>query len=755
MARRFVALISFATLIWLGAIAARTGGAQTNAPAAPQSPPEFRAGTAVVLLDVVARDKKGRPVRDLTADELQVFENDQRCEVQSFRLVEHQPAQAAAATTEPPVTPAAPAARPAGAPGPLNLVTMVFDRLGLEQDRVAAKAAKDFVERGIDDRTQVAVFMIGMGLANVQPFTNEKQLLLKAIDEATSGKNLKDRSLTGAALRASRDAAVASGYPVGPSAASLGDASESAGERVVAGSQRGPDAGAGVSGPAAAASEGPAAVERKRREIVASALRMADNLQRQAEGTWSLYPLLALVKAQAALQGRKTLLFFSAGIQVPPNLDDVFKTIVSEANRSNVSVYSVDARGLSGGSDISTSASALADAARTSMQQQMKGPGEATTIGEMQIMDTVDSSLRLNLQQTLSDLAEGTGGFLVANANDFGKAVDRVAADIRGYYEVTYVPAVTTFDGGYRKIAVKVARKDVVLQTRRGYFALPPSDQIVLPYEMPLLAALSAPTPPHDFDHQATALRFAPGPDGTETAVLVEVPLAPLDFTVDQKKKTFALQLTTLAVLKDAEGRIVERFSDEYPISGPLASLADAKQSNAVLRRVAMLAPGRYTLETASQVKGSGKTSIQRASLEVPVSSEGPQLSSLCLLRRADPVAADAPGAEDPFRVETSRLVPHLAGPVSKAATPNLSFFARVYPTQGGGPAQLTLDFVRDGKIVGRAQPPLPQADARGRIAYVGGVPSSGFAPGNYEVRLTVSQDGTGTTEMTRFELVP
>ena len=230
------------------------------------------------------------------------------------------------------------------------------------------------------------------------------------------------------------------------------------------------------------------------------------------EGQLSLYPLLALVKAQAPLAGRKTLLLFSPGLQVPPNLDDVFRTVVSEANRSNVSVYAVDTRGLSGKSDLQASAAALREAATTSMNQQMKDAGEATTLGEMQIMDTAESSLRLNVQQTLSDLAEGTGGFLVANANDFAKSVDRLASDIRGYYEIQYSPAVVAFDGGFRQIKLKVTRKDVVLQSRRGYFALPPSDQIVLPYEMPLFMALSSPTPPHDFAHQAAALHFAPGP---------------------------------------------------------------------------------------------------------------------------------------------------------------------------------------------------------------------------------------------------
>ncbi|HYN04282.1 MAG TPA: VWA domain-containing protein [Vicinamibacteria bacterium] len=733
-----VALVAPSSLTTV-AVLAQTG---------PQPAPEFRTGTAVVLLDVIARDKKGRPVRDLKAEELQVFENDQRCEIRSFRRVESQgtiepgAAGAVGAPVVPVEPPPAGGAPVEGQRAPFSLVTLVFDRMNMEDSRLAEKAARDFVERGMDARTQAAVFTIGTGLGLVQPFTSEKEALLAAIAVATSGKDLKDRSLTAQAQQASRNVALESGLPVGGQPPEAVDVTQPSGERITGAGGRQPGVPEDRRGP-------------RYLEWIARALRMADGLQRQMEGNWSLYPLLALVKAQAPLAGRKTLIFFSAGIQVPPNLQDVFRTVVSEANRSNVSVYSVDTRGLQSRSDIAASGAAVREAATASMMQQMKSASDPTTAQEMQMTDTALDSLTLNVQQTLSDLAEGTGGFLVANANDFGNAVDRLAADIGGYYEIQYSPALVSFDGGFRRINVKVTRKDVVLQSRRGYFALPPNDQIVLPYEMPLFLALSAATPLHDFAHQAAALHFAPGPEGTETAVVVEVPLAAIDFPVDKKKKSFEQRLTTLAVVKDAEGRVVERFSDEYPLSGPLDQLEAAKKSNAVLRRTVPLGAGRYTLETVSQVKGTGKTSVERTSFEVPAAGSGPQLSSLCLLRRADPLPADAPPSDDPFRYEGTRLVPHLAGPVSQAATPNLSFFARVYPTASIEMPKLTLDFVRDGKIVGRAQPPLPAPDASGRIAYVGGVPSSSFPPGACEVRLTLTQGTARVTESTRFELAP
>ncbi|MFN8090677.1 MAG: VWA domain-containing protein [Vicinamibacteria bacterium] len=672
--------------------------------AAPQDAPEFRSGTAVVLLDVVARDKKGRPVRDLKPEDVQVYENDKRCEVRSFRLVESEgtiePGMAsAAAEASSPAPGASPAANAAAAP-PLNLVTIVFDRMSLEDARSAEKAARSLVDRAAASRVRVSIFGIATGLSLLQDFTTDADALRRAVAAGTAGRDLKDRPLTSAAQQAARNEALQSGLPVGGAQPETGDTSLPSTERITGAQARTPGVPEDFRGP-------------KFLEWITRALRMADSLQRQAEGEWSVYPLLALVKAQGLLPGRKTLVFLSPGLRVPPNLQDVFKTAISEANRSNVSVYTVDVRGLQGRSDIGASGNASREAATTSMMQQMKSASDPTTVQEMQMFDTALDSLTLNAQQTLSDLAEGTGGFLAANANDFGNAADRIAADIRGYYEIRYTPAVVSFDGGFRRIELKVARKDVVVQSRAGYFALPPSEEIVLPFEAPLFLALSAASPARDFPHQAAALHFAPGPEGTETAVVVEVPLAPLDFEVDRKKKTFGLRLSTLAVVRAVDGRVVERFSDEYPIAGVLDHLESVKQSNAVLRRSVPLAPGRYTLETVSQVRGGGKTSVAKTPFEVPAAGDGPQVSSLCLLRRADPLPPDTPASGDPFRYEASRLVPHLSGPVSQGATPNLSFFARLYPA-GSEPGRLTLDFLRDGKIVGRAQPPLPAPDAAG-----------------------------------------
>src|SRR6266581_6488568 len=96
-------------------------------PTAAQDPPPelvaqvFRVEAEVVMLDLVVRDRKGRTVRDLRPEELQVFEDGVRQEPSGFRYVD---TRAAGVTLE--ETPERPSAtaKPADESRHLNLVTL-------------------------------------------------------------------------------------------------------------------------------------------------------------------------------------------------------------------------------------------------------------------------------------------------------------------------------------------------------------------------------------------------------------------------------------------------------------------------------------------------------------------------------------------------------------------------------------------------------------------------------------------------------
>ena len=65
-----------------------------------------------------------------------------------------------------------------------------------------------------------------------------------------------------------------------------------------------------------------------------------------------------------------------------------------------------------------------------------------------------------NRQEGLRELAERTGGFLIANTNDVEKPLARVMDDVNTHYEIAYPPTSNNDDGHFRKIEVKLARAD-------------------------------------------------------------------------------------------------------------------------------------------------------------------------------------------------------------------------------------------------------------------------------------------------------
>jgi hypothetical protein len=64
--------------------------ASSQAPGTGQQP-TFATGTAKVVLDVVVRDKKGRPVLDVRADEIEVVEEGIRQTIEGFTRIETLP----------------------------------------------------------------------------------------------------------------------------------------------------------------------------------------------------------------------------------------------------------------------------------------------------------------------------------------------------------------------------------------------------------------------------------------------------------------------------------------------------------------------------------------------------------------------------------------------------------------------------------------------------------------------------------------
>ena len=87
--------------------------------------------------------------------------------------------------------------------------------------------------------------------------------------------------------------------------------------------------------------------------------RSYNDMLYEMQGHASLDSLLALVDSLGAVPGRKAVIYFCEGLTIPASLEARFRAIIHTANRSNVTVYTVDAAGLRVHSDQATTAQAV------------------------------------------------------------------------------------------------------------------------------------------------------------------------------------------------------------------------------------------------------------------------------------------------------------------------------------------------------------------------------------------------------------
>ena len=332
----------------------------------------------------------------------------------------------------------------------------------------------------------------------------------------------------------------------------------------------------------------------------------------------------------------------------------------------------------------------------------------------------------------------------------------RVLSELTSYYVASYSPTGKELDGRFRAITVKAVRPDLVVQTRSGYFAVPTMDNAtqLLPYEIALLAALSAKPIPRDFDFRQQLLHFGDSLKGTQEMLVLEVPLSSLTFKVDDGNKVYSTHCSLLALLKNSEGRVVHKFSEDFPLDGPTTRLEALKKGNLVFTRAFDASPGRYTLETVAHDHETNRKAVRRSILVVPNRGSNLKMSSVSVIKRIDPIDQTSATSDDnPFRFQTGKIIPNLGEPIKAVAGNELGIYTIIYPLAGSATKpQMVLEVLLDGQSVARGQLDLPAPDAQGKIPYIARVPLENFkTPGTYEIRVIIRQDQQAIEEHTFF----
>jgi VWFA-related protein len=676
-----------------------------NAPAqaAPQPPAATTDLTTTVdevSLDLVVRTKRDKPVLDLKPSDLAVTDNGSPVNLADLHLV-------------------------TGESKSEHLVTFLFDRL----DPGPAKAARNIAEKILKTIPgkgyYFAVLQMNGRLRLIQAYTTNRDFLDKAIDDATtpnpanadSGLSQEEKDLI----------SVAQGDSLSVDAA-----------------------------------------DRAHARVLVSGLDESQRILEEQRTYPSLSALLALARTQRQISGRKLVVYFAAGLNANSDSRDTIKSIVGQANRAGVTICAIDSSALDPqvsdrmksamtvaslgvGSAISSSQSlGYGGPARGSTDPTPAGMVSSNAMNMSQLeFDSMDE-----VRSPLVNLATGTGGVYIRAGASLKRPLDQLHDDLTTYYEAAYTPAIKNYDGQFRPIAIQPLRKDLVVRTRSGYFAIPPgSGTGIRPFEVPLLTILSSPDLPSAIAFHASVLRLGELPDGNSGALTVEVPVSELEVHDDGNTHLSSVHISIVALVKDNKGNILQRFSEDIPRHEAPDMLRSDQGQFIVMQRHFSAEPGAYTLETAVLDRLSNKAGAQRSAFTIDPAPHGPSLSDIALVRTVEPVHEES-DTFDPMRYLNGRVIPDLNTELPEK-TRTLSLFFMVHPLAGSSTQpQLEMQILRNNELLGKMPLELRKTSGTGTaLPYLGTIQGHVFPPGNYQIKTVLTQDGQAASSTASFSV--
>ena len=712
--------------------------ARAQAPAPAQSGATIHATANEVLLDFVVRDKHRKIVKNLKQGDVQILEDGVPQNILSFRMAEGYAVQERQK----------PQAKAVAAPAQpqtlrkVNLICIVFhnqDNLDQTMKKLRLEAVQEFLKGQMQPDTWIGVFYLGSRLSVLQPFTSNRAEIQRAVATNFTGgaATFQMARVADAVLNGTPNLDVIEGF-IAPGGHSGGATETLQVGKVNTAINAGVDVETGLG---ADAQRGDL-VDQQRAFGTIDGMRGMDQMK-------------TMIRELGALPGHKTVLMLSPGLATTGD-PDLFKPILVGANKANMTVYALDTNGLSENSNLQAGNQALSHVASVSAQQS-KGLAVGTTgaVGAEAEMsrqdDYLHSAVRTSdTQASLRALAEGTGGFLIGNTNDFRKPFQKLLEDVGAHYEAAYHPNSEQYDGRLRKIEVKLTRADLTVETRMGYFALPdiPDSPVMTPVDVAGLMMLNAQPRPHAFDFRSAAFQFRPEGAASQYAVTYEVPVSALATTPEPQVKKHHVHMSLFALVKDSSGQVVDKFSQDAPFEVPDDKLASLATATIPYAHLLDLPAGHYSIETAVLDREGSKASTSTVEIDNPA-GKGMGMSSVLLVKQVDAATGKADGI-DPFRVGSKRVTPELATTLTAGAKPYVYFV--VYPDKSiSEHARIEIQFLVDGQVVARRAEDLPAADAAGAVPRLFGTVAKA---GDCEMKIIATQGRETLERSVKYKVV-
>ncbi len=272
-------------------------------------------------------------------------------------------------------------------------------------------------------------------------------------------------------------------------------------------------------------------------------------------------------------------------------------------------------------------------------------------------------------QQVLHALATGTGGFTIFNTNDFLEGLNKISKELQEYYVLAYVSPNRTHDGSYHRIQVKVERKGIKIRCRNGYYDLKGPDILAGKPEGKVLEEQAASSQPGEIPIALNAPYFYTGANVARVNLALEIPAQALSFEKEKGKFHSAVHVLGIAYRED--GMVAARFSDTATLDLEKKDMKELTKGSFPYQNTFNIVPGKYTLKVVLRAGGQ-----KFGKYEIPLNIEpfdGKQfhLSGVALSNKLQPVSQFTAGLDAALLEERTPLV---AGGIEVSPSANNRF---------------------------------------------------------------------------------
>jgi VWFA-related protein len=450
-----------------------------------------------------------------------------------------------------------------------------------------------------------------------------------------------------------------------------------------------------------------------------------------------LFALRAVAQSLSKINEKKSLMYFSGGISRDGIENQAsIRAAINAAVRADISIYSVDARGLQ-------AVSGLGDASTGSM----RGSGGFNGASLSNNMDQNFAS-----QEVMATLSKDTGGTAFFDSNNFAPAFAKVQNDTSAYYAIGFHSTNEARDGKYRKLTVKINRPGIKLEYRPGYYA--PADfkhSGKENREQELDDELASDLPATDMAVYMDALYFRADANRFYVPVSLVVPGSQIPFVKGGDKDKATLDIIGSVI--DATKRPVGRVRDTIKLN--LDAALQARQKNIQYTTNFNLPPGKYQVKFVVRENQTGLMGSFIAEITLPDLKKAPlKLSSILLASQRQPSKKI-----DLLVRNGQEYVPNISHVFRQDQHMYLLYeiYNPAHTKEAGVNLLSSLELIQGSTKV--YETPLVQArtisaQSRDATVFELDVPLSALKPGQYLCQLNVIDDTAGSFAFPRFAVL-